>query len=151
VDGNEYIYKMKPIVMPVLLYIILYPIIMAAISYVFFLPDLHVRILSIIYIATSLIILYIWLQAKSKRVIFENDMIVFRSLFRREIVEPKDMKKAIFFWTPRKEEVVQIKTSKYTYYLSNLYFPYTELLTDLEQFIIANRIRSNFAIHNKLD
>ena len=146
-EGQEYVYRMKPIVIPGLGYLILYPIIAGVISYLFYLPEIYLKIFSGIYAVSAVLILFIWLTAKSKKIIIDENIIVFRSFLGKHMIEPKDVRKASFFWTQGNEEVVQLKTAKQVYYLSNLYFPFNELLTDLEQFIIAHNIRSNLSSH----
>lgn len=146
-EGNEYVYRIRPLVVPGLVFIILYPIVVGSLSYLFNLPELYLRIFSWIYVASTIYLLLTWLTAKSKRVIVEGNIIVFRSIFGRQILEPKDIRKASFYWVSRSEEIVQIKAGRKIYYLSSLYFPFNELLTDLEQFILTHNIRSNLASH----
>lgn len=146
-EGNEYSYRMRPLIVPGLAFIILYPIIVGVLSYLLNLPELYLRIFSWIYIITTVFLLLIWITAKSKKIVVEGNTLIFRSILGKHILEPKDIRKASFFWTSETEEVVQIKTGKKIYYLSNLYFPFNELLTDLEQFIINNNIRNNLSSH----
>lgn len=146
-DGNEYIYRVRPLVVPGLAFIILYPIVVGGLSYLLNLPELYLRIFSWIYIVSTVFLLLTWLIAKSKRIIVEGNIIVFRSVLGRQVLEPKDIRKASFYWVSQSQEIVQIKAGKKVYYLSNLYFPFNELLTDLEQFIINHNIRSNLASH----
>ena len=146
-EGNEYSYRMRPLLVPGLAFIILYPLVVGVLSYLLNLPEIYLRIFSWIYVISVLLLSFIWITAKSKRIIIEGNTIVFRSVLGKDILEPKDIRKASFFWTSQTEEVVQIKTGKKIYYLSNLYFPFNELLTDLEQFIITHNIRSNLSSH----
>lgn len=146
-DVREYAYRMKPLITPGLGYLILYPLIAGVVSFAFNLPEIYLRIFSGIYAGSALLILLIWINAKSRRIIFDDNIIVFRSLFSKRVLEPKDIRKASFFWTQKNEEIVQLRTGKKVYYLSDLYFPFNELLTDLEEFITANNIRSNLATH----
>lgn len=146
---NEYIYRMKPLVVPGSLYIILYPLLVGGLSYLLNISDQYIKIFSTIYIISALAILLIWLVAKSKKVMFEDNLIIFRSLAGQYTLEPKDIIKATFFRTPRREEAVQIKSSNKVFYLSNLYFPFNELLTDLEEFISKYNVRSNLANYHK--
>lgn len=146
-EGNEYVYRMRPLVIPGIIYLILYPCVVGTLSYLLNLPAIYLKIFSGIYIISGLLVLFIWLTGKSKRIIFEDNLIVFRSIFGQQVIEPKDIRKASFFWTAKNEEIVQIKTGKKIYYLTNLYFPFNELLTDLEQFIVTNNIRSNLTTH----
>jgi hypothetical protein len=145
--GQEYVYRMKPMIMPGLGYLILYPLVAGILSYVIDLPEIYLKIFSGLYTVSALIILFIWLIAKSKRIIIDENIIVFRSLLGKHLLEPKDIRKASFYWVQRNEEIAQIRTGKKVYYLSNLYFPFNELLTDLEEFIVANNIRSNLSNH----
>lgn len=146
-EGHEYVYRMKPMVIPGLGYIILYPLIIVAFSFIFILPEICYKIFWGIYGVSVLVILLIWLTARSKRIIVDDNIIIFRSFFSKHILEPKDIRRVSFSWTQKNEEVVQLKTGKSVFYLSNLYFPFNELLTDLEEFIIANNVRSNLASH----
>lgn len=146
-EGHEYVYRMKPMIVPGLGYLILYPLLTGVISFVFTLPEIYLRIFSGIYAISTLLIILIWLTAKSNRIIVDDNMIILRSLFGKHIIEPKDIRKASFFWTRKNEEIVQLKTGKKVFYLSNFYFPFNELLTDLEEFIIANNVRSNLSSH----
>lgn len=145
--AQEYVYRMKPIIIPGILYLILYPILTAGISYFITIPYLYLLVLAGIYVVTALAILIIWLTAKSKRVAITDDTIILRSIFKKRVLEPKDIRKAAFFWTKKNEEIVLIKAGKKIYYLTDLYFPYNELLTDLEEYISHNHIRSNLATH----
>ncbi|NBJ15605.1 MAG: hypothetical protein FNP40_08570 [Dehalobacter sp. 4CP] len=147
-DAQEYGYRMKPLVIPGVLYIILYPLLIGGILFFYALPTLYLLILSGIYAVTILLILLIWLTAKTKRIVIDDQAIIFRSLFRKKTFEPKDIRKASFFWTKNNEEIVLLKAgNNKVYYLTDLYFPYNELLTDLEEFIISHNIRSNLAAH----
>lgn len=146
-DGHDYVYRMKPLILPGLGYFVIYPLLIGISIYFITLPEIFLRIFSGIYAVSSLIILIIWIIAKSKRVSIDHDIIVFRSLFGKQVIEPKDIRKASFFWTKGNEEIVQIRVGKKTYYLSSLYFPFSELLTDLEEYITKHHIRSNLSSH----
>ncbi|MGI6449829.1 MAG: hypothetical protein ACOX3R_05960 [Desulfitobacteriia bacterium] len=144
---QEYVYRMKPVIIPGAGYLLVYPLLTGILSFLLNLPEVYVKIFSAIYAVTALMILFIWLTAKSKKIIIDDNIIIFQSLLGKQVLEPKDIRKASFYWTAKSEEIVQLKVGKKTFYLSNLYFPFNELLTDLEQFIIANNIRSNLASH----
>jgi len=146
-EGHEYVYRMKPLILPGLGYLVGYPIVAGVISTLFLLPEGYLRIFSGIYLFSAFIILLIWLVAKSKKIIVDGELLVFRSLAGKHVIEPKDIRKVSFFWTKHNEEVVQMRVGKKTYYLSNLYFPFNELMTDIEEFILANHIRSNLSSH----
>lgn len=144
---SQYVYRMRPLIIPGLSFIILYPLLIGFISYYLALPDLFVRIFSGIYILALVIIVLIWLTAKTKKIIVDDQNIIFQSLLGKDIIQPKDIRKASFFWTSKDQEIVQLKVGKKIYYLSDLYFPFNDLLTDLEEFIIHHNIRSNLASH----
>lgn len=150
-EGNEYIYRLRPLVVPGLVFIVLYPIVVGIVSYLLNISELYLRIFSGIYIISVVFLLLIWITAKSKRMIIEENLIIFHSIFGRQILEPKDIRKASFYWITDNEEIVQIRAGRKIYYLSNLYFPFNELLTDLEQFILTHHIRSNLSTHYASD
>jgi len=150
-EGQEYVYRMRAMVAPGLGFLILYPLLVGLISYFSKFPELYMRIFSGIYLITALIIFGIWIIAKSRKVVIQHDAIIFRSLFGKKVLQPDDIRKISFFWTKRDEEIVQLRVGKNVYYLTNLYFPFNELLTDLEEFIIKNNIRSNLSTHYGLN
>ncbi|NLP45087.1 MAG: hypothetical protein GX351_10745 [Peptococcaceae bacterium] len=150
-EGQEYVYRMKVIIAPGLGFLILYPLLLGIVSYFFKFPELYMRIFTAIYLSTALIILGLWIVAKSRKVIIQEDAIVFRSLFGKKILKPVNIRKVSFFWTKKDEEIVQLRVGKKAYYLTNLYFPFNELLTDLEEFILKNNIRSNLSSHYGLN
>jgi hypothetical protein len=150
-DGHEYVYRMKPLLIPGLGYLILYPVLFGLLSKAFLLPEIYLKIFAGIYAISALSILLIWLTGKNKRIIIDHNLIVFQSLTGKKIIEPKDIRRASFFWTKRNEEIVQLRAGKSVFYLSDLYFPFNELLTDLEEIIVSNHIRSNLASHYGAD
>jgi hypothetical protein len=142
---------MKPLVMPGLVYLILYPLLVGAASYFLNLSQFYLTFLSGIYLFTALIILFLWLMAKTRRIIVGDGVIIFSSILGKTVVEPQDIRRASFAWTKNNEEIVLLKTGKRKYYLSDLYFPFNELLTDLEEIIAAYNIRSNLNSHYGLN
>jgi len=150
-DANEYTYRMKPLVLPGLAYIIIYPLIVGTVSFSLNLSQNHLMTLLGIYAVSVVIILLIWVTARSKKVIVNNGSVVFRSIAGKTLIEPDDIRKVSFIWTKRNDEIVLLKTGKRTYYLSDLYFPFNELLTDLEEFIVYNNVRSNLSSHYGLN
>lgn len=150
-EAQEYVYRMKPIIGPGLGYLLIYPLVAGIVSFLFNLPEIYLKIFSGIYAVTALVIFFLWLTAKSKKIIIDDNLIIFQSLLGKQVLEPKDIRKVSFYWTAKSEEIVQLKVGKKTFYLSNLYFPFNELLTQLEQIIIANNIRSNLASHYKMN
>ncbi|MGI5902236.1 MAG: hypothetical protein ACOX7U_07155 [Desulfitobacteriia bacterium] len=150
-EVNEYTYRMKPLILPGLGFIILYPLLAGSASYFLSLAREYLILLSAIYVIAVFIIFLVWIVAKSQRILINKDQIIFRSLWGRKIIEPQEIKKASFMWTKNNDEIVFIKTGKKTFCLSNLYFPFNELLTDLEELIITHNIRSNLASHYGLN
>lgn len=146
-ERNEYVYRLKPFLLPGIAYLIVYPVAAWILCYLFYFPQSFFWIFLSLYGISFLAIFAIWLQAITTRINFNNNSIVIRSLFRRLVLEPKDIRKASFFWTKRNEEVVQLKTGGKIYYFSDLYFPFNELMTEMEEFITANDVRSNLSSH----
>jgi len=146
-EAHEYIYRMKPLVSQGLGYLILFPLFTGVMSYFLVLPKGYLMWLLGIYVVSALIIIFIWITAKTKKVIIDNDSIVFRSLVGRTQIEPKDIRKASFIWTKHNDEIVLLRTIRKNYYLSDLYFPFNELMTDLEELIRTHNIRSNLSSH----
>ncbi|ADY56558.1 hypothetical protein Sgly_2269 [Syntrophobotulus glycolicus DSM 8271] len=144
---NEYIYRLKPLLVPGVLFILLYPLVFGPLSFYFFLPEIYVKIFTGIYLFTFFSILILWLNGKGKRVIFKDNKLILSSPLRNVVLKPDNISKILFFWTKRQEEIVQIYSGQKRYFLSDLYFPYNELLTDLEDFISQNEIRNNLARH----
>lgn len=145
---SEYVYRLRPLLIPGVLFILLYPLFIGPLSFYFFLPGVYVKIFAGIYLVTVLSIGLLWLNGKSKKVVFKDNKVVLRSLFKNVILRPENISKILFFWTKKQEEVVQIYSGKNKYFLNDLYFPYAELLTDLEIFISENDIRNNLTRHH---
>lgn len=145
---SEYVYRLRPLLIPGILFILLYPLFIGPLSFYFFLPGVYVKIFAGIYLVTVLSIGLLWLNGKSKKVVFKDNKVVLRSLFKNVILRPENISKILFFWTKKQEEVVQIYSGKNKYFLNDLYFPYAELLTDLEIFISENDIRNNLTRHH---
>jgi hypothetical protein len=145
---SEYVYRLRPLLIPGVLFILLYPLFIGPLSFYFFLPGVYVKIFAGIYLVTVLSIGLLWLNGKSKKVVFKDNKVVLRSLFKNVILRPENISKILFFWTKKQEEGVQIYSGKNKYFLNDLYFPYAELLTDLEIFISENDIRNNLTRHH---
>jgi len=146
-ETHEYVYRMKPLVVPGLGYLILYPLIIGAIAYFLSLDQIYVTLFVGIYIVTAVVIFGTWIAAKSSKILIDNDTIVFCSLKGKTVLKPKDIRRASFIWTKKNDEIVILKAGKKVYYLSALYFPFNELLSDLEELITNNNIRSNLSSH----
>jgi len=98
-----------------------------------------------IYVISGLGIITLWVVGKSKRIIINGNQIVFRSLLGERILEPKDIRRVAFYFDDKGQEIAQIRTSGDLYYVSELYFPFPELMSDLEIFISQYDIRSNLS------
>lgn len=142
-DEHDYGYQLKPLIVPGLLFLILYPLVLGSIHFFSKLPGLELKVLIGIYVISGLGILFLWFLGKSKRVRFEDEQIVFRSLLGKRILEPGDIRRIAFYFDGKGQEIAQIRTSADIYYLTEFYFPFPELMSDLENFIQKYGLRSN--------
>ena len=142
-EEHDYVYQLRPLIIPGLVFLILYPLIIGGVHIFSKLPTLELRALIGIYVITGLGIVTLWIVGKSKRVIMNGNQIVFRSLLGEHILEPKDIRRIAFYFDDKGQELAQIRTSENLYYISEFYFPFPELMSDLEIFIQQYDIRSN--------
>ena len=142
-EEHDYVYQLKPLITPGLVFLILYPLIIGGVHVFSKLPILELRLLIGIYVISGLGIVTLWVIGKSKRVIMNGGQIVFRSLLGERILEPKDIRRVAFYFDEKGQEIAQIRTSENLYYVSEFYFPFPELMSDLEIFIQQYDIRSN--------
>ncbi|EHQ91382.1 hypothetical protein [Desulfosporosinus youngiae] len=142
-EEHDYVYQLRPLIIPGLVFLILYPLIVGGIHGFSTLPTLELRVLIGIYVISGLGILTLWVVAKSKRIITNGEQIVFHSLLGEHILEPKDIRRVAFYFDDKGQEIAQIRTSEDLYYVSEFYFPFPELMSDLEIFIQQHDIRSN--------
>ncbi|AFM42442.1 hypothetical protein Desaci_3561 [Desulfosporosinus acidiphilus SJ4] len=142
-DEHEYIYQLKPLVIPGLFFLLLYPVLLGCIYLFHKFPSLELRVLAGIYVICALGILFLWVIGKSKRVLIKDQQIVFNSLLGKHVLEPKDIRRVAFYFDGKGQEVAQIRTGDIFYYLSEFYFPFPELMSDLETFIKLHGLRSN--------
>ena len=98
-----------------------------------------------IYVIAGLGIVALCVIGKSQHVKFRDEQIVFSSLLGEHILEPKDIRRVAFYFDGKGQEVAQIRTSDKFFYVSEFYFPFPELMSDLENFIMEYDLRSNFA------
>jgi len=145
VSQHGYKYRLKPLVVPGLMFLILYPLFVGALYLITKFSTLELKILVGIYAATALGILSTWVYASGKSIRVEEDRIVFKTIFGAKNLTPADIRKIVLFWTPQKKEVAQIVTKRDTYYICDLYFAYPELMANIERFVKMHHIRSNFA------
>jgi len=109
------------------------------------LPSVEQAILLGIYITAGLGIVALWVIGKSKHVQIKDQQIVFSSLLGEHILEPKDIRRVAFYFDGKGQEVAQIRTADKFFYVTEFYFPFPELMSDLENFIVQYGLRSNFA------
>ncbi|MCB8815604.1 hypothetical protein [Desulfosporosinus shakirovi] len=142
-EEHDYVYQMRPLIIPGLVFLILYPLIIGGVHVFSKLPTLELRVLIGIYVISGLGIITLWVVGKSKRIIMDGGQIVFSSLLGVHILEPKDIRRVAFYFDDKGQEIAQIRTSQELYYVSEFYFPFPELMSDLEIFIQQYDIRSN--------
>ncbi|HZK85013.1 MAG TPA: hypothetical protein VFC58_10125 [Desulfosporosinus sp.] len=149
-DEHDYVYQLRPLIVPALMFLILYPLIIGGVDIFRNLPIIEVRILIGIYVTATLGILALWVMGKSKRVQIEDQQIVFRSVLGKRILEPQDIRRVAFYFDGKGREVAQIRTDEALYYVSEFYFPFPELMSDLENFIQRYGLRSNLESYTAL-
>lgn len=145
-EEQEYFYQLKPLIIPGGIYLGSFPILAAALWFLIKVPATEIMILLGIYLVTALGIVALWIYGRSKSFRVEEDQIVLKSLMGEQALSPVDIRRIALYTTRQGKEVVQIKTKKKDFYLTDFYFPFPELMTDLEQFIKVNGIRTNFAL-----
>ncbi len=144
-DEHDYVYLMRPLVVPGLVFLIVYPLIIGSLHVFSKLPIVELRVLIGIYVVSGLGILALWVIGKSKRVQINDGQIVFRSLLGERILEPQDIRRVAFYFDQRGQEIAQIRTNDALFYVSEHYFPFPELMSDLESFIQQYDVRSNLS------
>ncbi|MFZ3131609.1 MAG: hypothetical protein WA125_11045 [Desulfosporosinus sp.] len=142
-DEHDYVYQMRPLIVPAVMFLILYPLVIGSVHFFSKLPSIELRVLIGIYVTAALGILFLWVIGKSKHVQIKDRQIVFRSLLGIHILEPQDIRRVAFYFDGKGQEVAQIRTEGELYYLSEFYFPFPELMSDLENFIQKYDLRSN--------
>ncbi|MHB8075881.1 hypothetical protein [Desulfosporosinus fructosivorans] len=142
-DEHDYVYQLRPLIVPGVLFLILFPLVIGGVHFFSTLPILELRVLSGIYVVAVLGILSLWIIGKSKHVQIKEGQIVFRSLLGKHILEPQDIRRVAFYFDQKGQEVAQIRTEDELYYVSEFYFPFPELMSDLENFIMKYDLRSN--------
>lgn len=146
-EEHDYTYQMKPLVAQGLLFLVFYPVIVGLIYKLTAFSALEFQVLTGIYIITALGILAIWIFARSKRIYIDREQIVFSNLFGQRVLTPAEIRRIVFYLNPKGQEIVHIRSREYSLYLNDLYFPFPELMSDLELFISENSIRSNLNTH----
>ncbi|SHN71853.1 hypothetical protein [Desulfitobacterium chlororespirans] len=144
-EEQVYSYQVKPLLIPGGLYLVITPLVLAVLHYGLKIAALEFNVLRVIYLLTALGIAAIWIYGRSKNFRVSDNQLVFASLRGEHSLSPAEIRRIALFTTKQGKEIVQIKTKKQDYYLSDLYFPFPELMTELEQYISENEIRTNFS------
>jgi len=142
-DEHDYVYQLRPLIVPGIVFLILYPLLIGVVHFFSKLPILELRVLIGTYVMAMLGILTLWVIGKSKHVHIKDRQIVFQSLLGKRILEPQDIRRVAFYFDGKGQEVAQIRTEDELYYVSEFYFPFPELMSDLENFIQKYGLRSN--------
>jgi len=142
-DEHDYVYQLRPLVVPGVMFLILYPLVIGGVNFFSKLPIIELRVLIGIYATVALGVLCLWVIGKSKHVKIKDRQIVFQSLLGKRILEPQDIRRVAFYFDGKGQEVAQIRTEGKFYYVSEFYFPFPELMSDLENFIKKYDLRSN--------
>ncbi|MFZ3101958.1 MAG: hypothetical protein WA131_06060 [Desulfitobacteriaceae bacterium] len=142
-EDHDYVYKMGSLILPGLVFLIVYPMTVGVVYLVTKFSKLELQMLILLYVITALGILGLWVFAKSKHVLIEDQVIIFKSILGEYTLEPADVRRVVFYWNAKGQEIAQIWTKRKTFYLSEFYFPFPELMSDLEGFIEENAIRTN--------
>jgi len=136
VAEHDYVYQLKPLLIPAAAFLILYPLILVVIHLVSVLPGLELGLLIGIYLIAALCLLAILAVGKSERVRISEQHIVFKSLMGTKVLKPEAIRRVAFYYDRRGKEIVQIRTeSDDYYYLNEFYFPFPELMSDLDAFV----------------
>lgn len=142
-EEHDYVYQLRPLVVPGVMFLILYPLVIGGVNFFSKLPIIELRILIGIYFTAFLAVLFLWVIGKSKHVQIKDGQIVFQSLLGKHILEPQNIRRVAFYFDGKGQEVAQIRTEGKFYYVSEFYFPFPELMSDLENFIQKYGLRSN--------
>lgn len=145
-EESVYSYQLKPLVIPGGIYLITFPIVVAILWFLLKIPKVELSLLLGVYFVTALGIVALWLFAQSKSLRVEPEQIVLKNLMGAIQLTPQEIRRIALFTLRNGKEVVQIKTKHKDYYLTDLYFPFPELMSDLEHFIKNHGIRSNFTM-----
>ncbi|HHY25354.1 MAG TPA: hypothetical protein GX523_01150 [Desulfitobacterium dehalogenans] len=144
-EEQIYSYQVKPLLIPGGLYLVIAPLALAVLHYGLKISAMETTILRVIYGLTALGIVAVCVYGRSKSFRISDNQLVFGSLRGEYSLSPAEIRRIALFTTKQGKEIVQIKTKKQDYYLSDLYFPFPELMTELEQYIKENEIRTNFS------
>ena len=145
-EEQVYSYQLKPLVIPGGLYLVIAPMVIAVLFFGFKISELELTILRVMYSLTALGIVLLWIYGRSKSFRVRDNQLVFGSLIGKHTLSPGEIRRIALYTTKQGREIVQIKTKERDYYLSEFYFPFPELMADLEHYIKENDIRTNFSL-----
>lgn len=149
-DEHDYIYQLRPLIIPGAIFLVIYPVVLVILHLLAKLPAVELGLLIGIYVLAALGIVFLWLTGNSKRVQINDRQIVFQSILGKNVLTPQDIRRVAFYFDGKGQEIVQIRTEEDLYYLSECYFPFPELMADLENFIQIHDLRSNLQSHASL-
>lgn len=145
-EEHEYHYRLKPLLVPGFLFLAGYPVVTAFLVLILKISLLERNILIGLYLVSSLGILALWIYGRSKYLRIEEKNLLFSSLTGEREIGAEDIRRIALYTSPKGKEIVQIKTlHNDDFYISDVYFPFPELMGDLEQFVRSHSIRSNIA------
>lgn len=145
-EKHEYRYLLKPLLVPGILFLTGYPAITALLVLIFKISLLEQYILIGLYLVCSLGIFTVWIYGRSKHLEIEDSSLLFCSLSGEQKISSEEIRRIALYTSPKGKEIVQIKThSNNDFYISDLYYPFPELMGELEQFVRSHSIRSNMA------
>src|ERR1700730_9835333 len=142
-EEHDYVYQLRPLIVSSVIFLILYPLVIGGVHYFSQLPTLELWVLTGVYITAMLGILSLWMIGKSQHVQIKDGKIIFQSIIGKHVLEPLDIRRVAFYFDKKGQEVAQIRTESKLYYVSEFYFPFPELMSDLEIFIQKYGLRSN--------
>lgn len=143
-EEHEYLYRIRPLVFSGIGFILLFPLVMGLLHFVLKFPSWELWILGLIYVLCVCCMLGLWLFGRSKRIIIRDPELVFRSWLGEKIVGPENLRRIVFSTDENGREMAQIRTNDQVYYVNDLYFPFPELMGDLENYIKKYHIRFNY-------
>ena len=97
-DEHDYVYQLRPLIVPAVLFLILYPFVIGGVHFFSSLPSIELRVLIGIYIVAVLGILFLWIIGKSKHVQIKEGQIIFQSLLGTHTLEPQDIRRVAFYF-----------------------------------------------------
>ncbi|MCL1917827.1 MAG: hypothetical protein FWG14_05865 [Peptococcaceae bacterium] len=141
---NEYTYRMKPVVIPGIVYLVFFPICLLVANMYFPIVNAALYTLFGIYGVTAVVIFCIWALAGTRRIIVDEHAIIISDMLSRRVFDPGNIQRIKFSRSSdKKKEFVRIRTRGYTALLSDFYTPYDRLLLDIENYIYSYNIRTN--------